>query len=69
MTHLLNETRFPLTELASEQGVSPATPYRWANRGVNGVRLEIYVLGGRHYTTREAFDRFVGATTEAVVAR
>ena len=38
---------------------SPATLWRWAARGVDGVKLETYKIGGRRYTTAEALDRFV----------
>ena len=32
--------------------------YRWAQRGVRGVRLELIRIGGTAYTTREALQRF-----------
>lgn len=32
--------------------------YRWAQRGVRGVRLEVIRIGGATYTTREALQRF-----------
>ncbi len=38
---------------------SPATLWRWAFRGVDGVKLESFKIGGRRYTTAEALDRFV----------
>jgi hypothetical protein len=38
---------------------SPATLSRWAFKGVDGVKLETYKIGGRRYTTAEALDRFV----------
>lgn len=44
---------------------SPATLWRWFTRGVNGVRLETAKIGKRRYTSREALQRFVTATTEA----
>jgi hypothetical protein len=38
---------------------SPATMWRWALKGVDGVKLETFKIGGRRYTTAEALDRFV----------
>lgn len=39
--------------------------YRWAMRGLRGVRLEWMQVGGRRYTSREALSRFYAATTTA----
>ena len=63
MSVLLNESRVSLTKLAREQGVHVSTVWRWALRGVRGHRLECFSLGGRRYTTREAFERFIAHTT------
>jgi hypothetical protein len=38
---------------------SPATMWRWALRGVDGVKLETYKIGGRRYTTPESVEKFV----------
>ena len=38
---------------------STATMWRWAHRGVDGVKLETFKIGGRRYTTAEALDVFV----------
>lgn len=62
MTALLTETRVSLTKLAREQHVHVSTVWRWALRGVRGHRLESFSLGGRRYTTREAFERFIART-------
>jgi hypothetical protein len=59
MHHLLAEQRVTLTELAQQQQVSSSTVWRWTMRGLRGVRLETYSIGGRRFTTREAFDRFI----------
>ena len=32
--------------------------WRWATKGVRGVRLEARLLGGRYVTSLEALDRF-----------
>jgi hypothetical protein len=68
MVELLEETRITLTELAKREGVNVATTFRWANRGCRGIRLETFLLGGRRFTTVEAFSRFVAQTTATVNA-
>lgn len=65
MSDLLKEQRLSLTKLAQQQGVSVPTPWRWSNRGVKGVVLETFSIGGRRYTTQEAFQRFVERSTAA----
>ncbi len=35
-----------------------STIYRWAKRGIHGVRLEIIQIGGTKCTSREALARF-----------
>jgi hypothetical protein len=60
---LLHETRIALTRLAQEQKVSVPTAWRWSTRGVKGHTLETLSVGGRKYTTREAFSRFVSRTS------
>lgn len=65
MKNLLEETRLTLTELARRENVAPPTTWRWDKRGVRGVKLETFVIGGRRFTTEEAFARFVERTTAA----
>jgi len=36
-----------------------STIFRWALRGIRGVKLETAVVGGRKYTSIEAIDRFI----------
>ena len=67
MCDLLDETRISMSELAQQRQLNVCTIWRWANRGVRGVRLETFAEGGRRYTTVESFKRFVSATTEKVV--
>lgn len=43
----------------------PSTLWRWARKGVRGVRLEYARLGRRIVTSREALGRFVNALAEA----
>lgn len=65
MVDFLSEQRISLTQVAREEGVNVSTPWRWCLRGCKGVRLESFLVGGRRFTTREAFARFVAATTAA----
>lgn len=45
-----------------------ATKWRWALRGVRGVRLESVVIGGQRFTTADACTRFIAKLNgEAVV--
>ena len=44
----------------------PSTVWRWTKRGVRGVRLETIVIASRRFTSREALERFVAATTAVV---
>jgi len=63
MHSLLKEQRLSLTELAHQEGVSPPTTWRWAMRGTKGIKLESFRVGGRRFTTQEAFARFVEQST------
>lgn len=65
MPDFLNETRISFTKLARRENVHPSTIWRWTGRGVAGVKLEFFIVGGRRFTTLEAFARFVEATTAA----
>jgi Protein of unknown function (DUF1580) len=58
---LLSENRLSLTELAKEQRVATSSVWRWTLRGIKGHRLEAFNLGGRKFTTRDAFARFLAA--------
>lgn len=69
MVDFLKEQRLSLTELARQEGVSVPTPWRWTQRGIRGVKLESFAIGGRRYTTQEAFQRFVAATTAAALGQ
>lgn len=42
-----------------------STIRKWILVGVDGRRLAGFVMGKRWFTTREAIQRFVAATTEA----
>lgn len=45
--------------------VAPETAWRWTLRGVRGVKLQSFVVGGRRFTTRDACDRFLAALNGA----
>ena len=40
---------------------SPQTVRRWRNRGIRGIKLEVIMIGGVAWTSREACDRFLRA--------
>lgn len=65
MSNLLSEKRVSLVQLAHDQDVSPSTVWRWVLNGTRGVVLESFNIGAKRFTTREAFARFVEATTAA----
>jgi hypothetical protein len=59
---LLAETRIAVTAAGREIfGVAPETAWRWALKGVGGVRLESIKIGGVRFTSRQACDRFLAA--------
>ena len=39
--------------------------YRWHRKGVRGIKLETWLVGGRRYTTLDALEQFIAATTAA----
>jgi len=43
------------------RGISDATMARYIQKGIRGVKLEIFKIGGRRYTSKEAIDRFIVA--------
>ena len=59
------EDLMTLTKVTQEVPCRPSlsTIWRWHARGVNGIRLETIILGGRRYTSREALQRFAERTT------
>jgi hypothetical protein len=67
MIDTITDTLVPLSRVARTlpHPPSPATLWRWHTRGIGGERLEIVRVGGRVYTTREAFADFVSRTTAA----
>jgi hypothetical protein len=69
MIDLLNERRLSFAQVAQQERVNVSTVWRWSLRGVRGIKLESLSVGGRRYTTAEAFARFVEATTSAATGR
>lgn len=65
MSGIIAEKRLSLTELAQRENVNTSTTWRWRLKGVRGVLLETFCVGGRRFTTEEAFARFVDQTTAA----
>jgi hypothetical protein len=66
LTSLLSapvKERLTLQQLAHEQNVAPATPWRWAMRGVHGLRLPTILIGHKRVTTRSAFVWWCGQLT------
>ncbi|MEX2171539.1 MAG: DUF1580 domain-containing protein [Pirellulales bacterium] len=58
--------RISLPKLASAEGVSPVTVWRWALRGVKGVKLRTGCIGGSiRYTTRQWYEEFCERVTAA----
>jgi len=39
------------------------TIWRWATKGLRGVKLETLCIGNQRYTTREAVQRFIDSLT------
>jgi len=64
MIDLVSESVVSLTEAAGHlprrrnKPVHVATLYRWAQRGIRGVRLETIQCGGAKCTSLEALQRF-----------
>jgi len=68
----LSENLITLAEAAKHLPGRPhkATIWRWATGGVRGgILLESILSGGVRYTSTEALDRFIKATTEAANRR
>jgi hypothetical protein len=62
----------PSNEAAIAVNKSPAhipgrphvsTVWRWVLKGVRGIKLETFVVGCQRFTTAEAIERFIAATT------
>ena len=60
------EETIPIAELPKQLPSRPhiSTVWRWIKRGCRGVRLETVLIGGKRFTSKEAVDRFVHATSQ-----
>ena len=45
----------------------PSTIWRWARKGVKGVRLESRRIGGRFVTSQEALERFAERLADVAI--
>jgi len=57
--------RITLTVLARQEGVAPSTAWRWATRGVRGIKLPSVMRGSKRITTRAAFEEWCKQLTAA----
>ena len=69
-THMIDITRESTVSFAAAPAIIPGRPhisqvYRWASRGLRGIRLEWVQVGGQRYTSREAIQRFISRLTAA----
>lgn len=69
MTGLRSEKLMTLRQAAayfpgrSGDGVSEASTWRWVLKGLRGVKLESTKIAGTRYTSQEAIERFIAATS------
>lgn len=66
---ITKETRLTLGQLATRRKVSLKSASRWTREGVCGVVLESLLIGGRRYTSEEAFSRFLVEVNAVRAAR
>lgn len=67
MIDITKETPLSLAQAAKALPGRPhlSTVWRFATRGVRGVRLNSFMSGGRRFTSVEEIHRFILATTAA----
>jgi hypothetical protein len=61
----LNEVPALLPSRGSGKRIHISAIYRWAQRGIRGIRLEVIRVGGTTYTSREALQRFASPSPTA----
>lgn len=63
--NLLAEDVIGLNDVPKElpERVSISTVWRWAERGIKGIRLETVRIGRKKMTSRQAISRFIAATS------
>jgi len=64
---ITDEKLITLSEAAElfQRRPTSAAIYRWANKGVRGVKLDSTIEGGRRLTSREAVARFRAALNQS----
>lgn len=62
--HILAEDVLMLRDVPKELPTRPCfqTVWRWAQKGVRGVKLETYMVGSKTVTSKQALHRFFEAT-------
>ena len=72
MIEIGNEQLVPLNEVpallparVNGKRIHISAIYRWAQRGIRGIRLEVIRVGGTTYTSREALQRFASPSPAA----
>lgn len=65
MQNLSAETAIAVNKAAAHIPGRPhvSTVWRWVLNGVRGIKLETFVVGCQRFTTKEAIERFITATT------
>jgi len=58
---LPDKEHFNLREVASALDVHAATVWRWALKGLRGIKLPTFLVGGRRYVRREDLESFLDA--------
>jgi len=66
---MIDTTRETLLTVKQARKVLPSRPsintiYRWFWKGVRGIKLESIRVGGRIFTTKEACERFIHASSK-----
>lgn len=66
MIDVKEEKPFSFPSISKGHPIRPSVPtlWRWALKGLQGVRLETIKIGGRRYTSFEAIDRFAARLTD-----
>ena len=67
MFEITSESLISLKEACASLPGRPhiSTIWRWIQRGIDGIRLETVKVGGKRFTSAEALERFIQATTAA----
>lgn len=68
-TALPSSGTMSFAKAAEVLGCHTATVFRYSTRGINGVKLESWLIGGKRVTTPEAIDGFVRAINGGASAK